>query len=117
MNAKHWVESYQKQVEIFTRYKTTAERSFYRAFHEVERYFRDCLRAENSAHKADLMRLKIEAQIARKPEEAKQIALKMATPLYRHRRDRATARATNIANLEPRPDFYPAPPLSPPEIP
>lgn len=117
MNAKHWVESYRKQVEIFTRYKTTAERSFYRAFHEVERYFRDCLRAENSARKADLMRLKIEAQIARKPKEVKQIAIQIATPLYRHRRDRAAARTALISSLEGGPAPHAKPPVSPPKIP
>jgi hypothetical protein len=115
MNAKHWVESYRKQVETFTRYKTTAERAFYRTLREVQHHFRDCLRAENAAHKADLMRLKIEAQIACKPEEVKQIALKMTTPLYRDRRDRAAAchnlrRMTEIAPVP-----VPAPPASPPE--
>jgi predicted metal-dependent hydrolase len=93
MNAKHWIESYQKEVGLFTRYKTAAERAFYKSFHEVERYLRDCVRDENAAHKADLLRLRIEAQIANKPAEAKQIALKMAIPLYRDRRDRAAARA------------------------
>jgi hypothetical protein len=107
MNAKHWVETYQKQLETFTRFKTTAERAFQRAFREVELYFRECVRSENMAHKAELLRLKIEAQIARKPDEAKQIAVKMATPLYRDRRDRAAARAKFI----PMPENQ-----SPPEI-
>jgi hypothetical protein len=92
LNGKHWMEGNQKQVEIFTRFKTTAERAFQRAFREVELHYNQCVRSENAAYKAELMRLKIEAQIAPKPEEVKQIALKMATPLYRDRRHRATAR-------------------------
>jgi hypothetical protein len=116
MNAKHWVESYRKQVETFTRYKTTAERAFRRAFREVQVYFRDCLRAENMAHKADLMRLQIEAQIARKPKEVKQIALKMAIPLYRNRRERIAARHSALTNPDSRPSPDPKPPISPPEL-
>jgi hypothetical protein len=93
LNAKHWIDDYQKLVETFTRFKNTAERAFQRSFREVELHFRECVRTENAAHKADLLRLKIEAQIADKPAEAKQIALKLATPLYRDRRERAAARA------------------------
>jgi hypothetical protein len=105
LNAKHWTESYRKLVETFTRFKTTAERAFQRAFREVELHFRECVRAENTAHKAELMRLKIEAQIARKPEEVKQIVLKMVTPLYRDRRDRAKSAS--------RPEISPQPPDTP----
>jgi hypothetical protein len=93
LNAKHWTDAYRKQVDTFTRFKTTAERAFQRSFREVELYFRECVRSENMAHKAELMRLKIDAQIARKPEEVIQIAIKMATPLYRDRRDLIAARA------------------------
>ncbi|HWF45707.1 MAG TPA: hypothetical protein VG168_01775 [Bryobacteraceae bacterium] len=110
LNAKHWVESCRKQVDTFTRFKTTAERAFQRAFREVELYFRECVRSENIAHKAELMRLKIEAQIARKPEEAKQIAIKMAAPLYRDRRDFIAARAKFL----PTPDTPPPAPSSSP---
>jgi hypothetical protein len=110
LNAKHWVEDYQKLLETFTRFKTTAERAFQRAFREVELYFRECVRSENIAYRAELMRLKIEAQIARKPEEVKQIAVKMATPLYRDRRDLVAARAKFL----PTPDTQPSPPSSPP---
>lgn len=93
INAKHWIESARKQVETFTRFKNTAERVFQRSFREVELHFRECVRAENTAYKAELMRLKIEAEIARKPEAAKLIVLKMITPLYADRRARAAARA------------------------
>ncbi|HEX4228496.1 MAG TPA: hypothetical protein VHZ07_07485 [Bryobacteraceae bacterium] len=113
INAKHWIEDYQKQLETFTRFKNTAERAFQRAFREVELHFRECVRAENAAHKAELMRLKIEAEIARKPEKAKQIALKMATPLYRDRHARAAARAQiHLSDLNGHP-FAESPRLDP----
>jgi len=92
-NVYEWTDDYKKLLNTFQRYKTAAERAYYRAFREVESYYRERVRAENAAHKADLMRLKIEAQIANKPAEAKQITLKMAVPRYRDRRDRAAARA------------------------
>lgn len=100
MSATHWIERYEKKVEIFTRFKSTAERAFQRAFREVELHFRECVQAENMAHKSELMRLKIEAEIARKPEEVNRLLPKMATPLYRDRRDRAAARAQSVANSE-----------------
>jgi hypothetical protein len=116
MNAKHWIEDYQKLVETFTRFKTTAERAFQRAFREVELHFRECVRAENMAHKAELLRAKIEAEIVRKPEEAKQIALKMATPLYRDRQARAAARTQMQLTNPPNNPFNSAQPdASPPQ--
>jgi hypothetical protein len=111
LNAKHWTESYRKQVDTFTRFKATAERAFQRAFREVELYFRECVRSENMAHKAELMRLKIEAQIARKLEEVRQIAIKMAAPLYRDRRDLIAARAKFLST----PNTQPSPPSSSPD--
>ncbi|HEX4229076.1 MAG TPA: hypothetical protein VHZ07_10420 [Bryobacteraceae bacterium] len=92
-NVYEWKDDDKKMLSTFQRYKTATERAYYKSFREVEAYLRECVRAENAAHKADLLRLKIEAQIANKPAEAKQIALKMATPLYRDRRERAAARA------------------------
>ncbi|HEX4228107.1 MAG TPA: hypothetical protein VHZ07_05515 [Bryobacteraceae bacterium] len=99
-NVYQWTDADKKLLSTFQRYKTTAERAYYKSFREVEAYLRECVRAENAAHKADLLRLKIEAQIAKKPAEAKQIALKMATPLYRDRRERAAARA-KVEVMEP----------------
>ncbi|HWF48240.1 MAG TPA: hypothetical protein VG168_14620 [Bryobacteraceae bacterium] len=92
-NVHEWKDADTKMLSTFQRYKTTAERAFYKAFREVEAYLRECVRADNAAHKANLLRLKIEAQIANKPAEAKQIALKMTIPLYGDRRERAAARA------------------------
>jgi hypothetical protein len=96
-NVYEWTEADKKLLSTFQRYKTAAERAYYKSFREVEAYLRECVRAENAAHKADLLRLKIEAQIATKPAEAKQIALRMAIPLYRDRRERAAARAFRAA--------------------
>lgn len=92
-NVFEWTEAPKKLVNTFQRYKTTAERAYYKSFREVEAYLRECVRTENAAYKADLMRLKMEAQIANKSATARQIAIKMAAPLYRDRRDRAAARA------------------------
>lgn len=100
INANHWTEDHRKRIDPFTRFKATAERSFQRAFREVEHHFRECVRAENMIHKSELMRLKIEAEIARKPGEVKQIAIKIATPLYRDHRERAAARIQSITNPE-----------------
>jgi hypothetical protein len=92
-NVYEWTDADKKMLSTFERYKTGAERAYYKSFREVEAYLRECVRAENAAHKANLLRLKIEAQIANKSAEAKQIALRMAIPLYSDRRERSAARA------------------------
>ena len=78
-NVYEWTDADKKMLNTFQRYKTAAERAYYKSFREVEAYLRECVRAENAAYKADLLRLKIEAQIANKPAKAKHIELEMAT--------------------------------------
>ncbi|HEX4811064.1 MAG TPA: hypothetical protein VH325_19145 [Bryobacteraceae bacterium] len=79
-NAYHWTETHQKLINNFMRYKTTAERAYQKSFRIVEGYFRDCFRDKIAADKADLMRLKIEAQIARKSPEGKPATAQTLTP-------------------------------------
>jgi hypothetical protein len=114
-NVFEWTEALKKQLSTFQRYKTTAERAYHKSFREVEAYFRECVRTENAAPKADLLRRKIEAQMANKP--AKQIALKVAIPLYLSRCDRSSARAAVQPSernypfsSHPRPNGPPDPP-------
>jgi hypothetical protein len=111
-NVYEWSDADKKMLSTFERYKTTAERAYYKSFREVEAYLRECVRAENAAHKANLLRLKIEAQIANKPAEAKQIALRMAIPLYRDRHERAAAHATSIGGTTIPEDTSPTSPVT-----
>ncbi|MGC2658294.1 MAG: hypothetical protein WA324_10100 [Bryobacteraceae bacterium] len=61
-----WTADHHKMINMFTRYKTAAERAFHKSLRAVETTIRDRTRAEMDCLKADLMRAKIEAQIARK---------------------------------------------------
>jgi hypothetical protein len=117
-NAYHWTDTHRKLVNNSMRYKTTAERAFNRAFQTVEAFFRDCVKAANAARKAELLRAKIEAQIANKPAEAKRLAQEAAIPLYSSRRALAAARMkafTTVETIDDAPPFSPADPSEHPE--
>jgi hypothetical protein len=119
-NAYHWTETHQKLVNNFMRYKTTAERAYQKSFRIVESYFRDCLRDEIAAGRAELMRLKIEAQTARKspkskpvPQESEDATLQTATPLVLSRRNRAIDRDKSFKMVESLPLDPSTPPVTP----
>ncbi|MGC2661130.1 MAG: hypothetical protein WA324_24510 [Bryobacteraceae bacterium] len=61
-----WQDEHHKMLHTFTRYKTAAERAFHKAFRTVETHIRHCARDKISMEKADLLRRKIEAGMARK---------------------------------------------------
>ncbi|MBV9762581.1 MAG: hypothetical protein JO340_18620 [Acidobacteriaceae bacterium] len=55
-DAWHWSDSHQKLYQNFSRYKTTAERTFYRAFHSLEAH---CGRLASRAARAEKAQLEI----------------------------------------------------------
>ncbi|MGC2658631.1 MAG: hypothetical protein WA324_11800, partial [Bryobacteraceae bacterium] len=66
LNPRLWTDSHHRKLALFTRYKTAAERAFHKSFRVVQVYFRDATKAEIDAFKAETMRMKVEAEIARK---------------------------------------------------
>jgi hypothetical protein len=68
-NPSDWTDAHQRLLTNFMRYKITAERAFQKSHRVFETYLRDCARAEIEALKADLMRAKIEAQMAPKESQ------------------------------------------------
>lgn len=70
-NAYYWSANDEMRFNNFTRYKLAAERVFYKSFRVLETYFQNCTRAEIDALKADLIRLKIQAEAAGKSREPK----------------------------------------------
>jgi hypothetical protein len=66
LNPRLWTDSHHRKLALFTRYKTAAERAFHKSFRVVQMYFRDSTKAEVDAFKAETMRMKVEAEIARK---------------------------------------------------
>jgi hypothetical protein len=77
----NWSDAQQKLFNTFTRYKTAAERAFQKSFRTVETHLRDCARDKMNALKGDLMRAKIEEQIARKKPAAAAEPPRKFTPL------------------------------------
>ena len=65
LNPRLWTDSHHRKLALFTRYKTAAERAFHKSFRTVQMYFRDATKAEIDAFKAETMRMKVEAEIAR----------------------------------------------------
>jgi hypothetical protein len=74
-NPCDWTDAHHKLLNNFTRYKTAAERAFQKSYRVVEVHLRDCARAQIDALKADLMRAKMEAQIARQSPPRKHTPL------------------------------------------
>jgi hypothetical protein len=72
-DAAQWTEADQKSFDKFTRYKTTAERTFFRWFKEVERHYNRLHREENARQLALAKFAALELKALNK-EEKEQLA-------------------------------------------
>lgn len=68
-NPNHWKEADEKRFDRHTRYKTTAERSFFRHFKELEAHFDRIVRDDNARRLANIKAAAIEMKWLNKEEE------------------------------------------------